>query len=118
MFPDSTVKWHTFSSIIDGPKPPPFALSKGVWRGVLNLIMLECVPDTRAYGIEITNCLVYCAFDEMIYSIAEQGDRTLKRINPRPSGILSASIASANCATGPSKRSSTAPAGSPWLQPP
>ena len=35
MFPNSTVKWHPFSSIIDGPKPPPFALSKGVWRGVL-----------------------------------------------------------------------------------
>jgi hypothetical protein len=43
MFPDSTLKWRPFPSIIDGIKPPPFALSKGMWRGAFNLIVVECV---------------------------------------------------------------------------
>jgi hypothetical protein len=76
VFPDSTLKWRPFPSIIDGIKPPPFVLSKGMWRGVLNLIVIECVPGTRAYGIEIIDCLVYCSFDEMICSIASHGDRS------------------------------------------
>ncbi len=45
--------------------------------------------------------------------------RNSTRANPgMPSRVLSASIALANCATAPSKRSSTARAGSPWSQPP
>jgi hypothetical protein len=75
MFPDSTLKWRPFPSIIDGIKPPPFALSKGMWRGTFNLIVVECVPGIRAYGIEIIGCQVDASFEEMIYSIADHGDR-------------------------------------------
>ena len=75
MFPNSMVKWHPFSSIIDGQSLHLSLCPKACGGAAQNLIMLECVPDTRAYGIGITHCLVYCAFDEMIYSIAEHGDK-------------------------------------------
>ena len=59
---------------MDGMKAP-FVLDRGVWRGVLSLIALECKPGVRAYGIEI-KCQIYGAFEEMIYSIAHHGDRS------------------------------------------
>jgi hypothetical protein len=58
---------------MDGMRPPPFALDRGMWREVLHLIVLECSPGTRAYGVKI-DCQIYGAFEEMIYSIAKHGD--------------------------------------------
>lgn len=75
MFPDPTLKWRPYPSMMDGMKPPPFVLDRGLWRGVLNLVVLECRPGPRAYGVEI-HCEAYGAFDEMIYSIADHGDAT------------------------------------------
>jgi hypothetical protein len=75
MFPDSKLKWRPLPSIMDGMRTPPFVFSRGTWRGVLKLIVLECAPGTRAYGVEILGCQVYAAFEEMIYSIANHGDR-------------------------------------------
>jgi hypothetical protein len=46
-----------------------------MWRGTFHLIVLECPPGTRAYGIETIDCEFYAAFEEMIYSIADHGDR-------------------------------------------
>ena len=73
MFPDSTLKWRPCPSIIDGIGRPPFVLDRGLWRGVLSLIVLEARPGTRAYGVEVP-CQIYGAFQEMIYSIAAHGD--------------------------------------------
>jgi hypothetical protein len=61
---------------MDGMKAPPFVFSQGTWRGVLNLIVLECAPGTRAYGVEIFGCQVYVAVEEMVYSVAHHGDGT------------------------------------------
>jgi hypothetical protein len=58
---------------MDGMKAPPFVLDRGLWRGVLSLIVLECPPGVRAYGVEV-ECQIYAAFEEMIYSIAHHGD--------------------------------------------
>jgi hypothetical protein len=60
---------------MDGMKAPPFVFSQGTWCGVLNLIVLECAPGTRAYGVEIFDCQAYVAFEEMIYSVANHGDK-------------------------------------------
>jgi len=76
MFPDRTVKWRPYPSIMDGMKAPPDVLDRGVWRGVLSLIVLESTfenPGSRAYRVEVV-CEIYAAFDEMIYSIAKHGD--------------------------------------------
>jgi hypothetical protein len=58
---------------MDGINRPPFVLDRGLNRGILHLIVLECTPGTRAYGVEI-QCQAYGAFEEMIYSIADHGD--------------------------------------------
>ena len=73
MFPDPTVRWRPYPSVMDGIKAPPSVLGRGLWRGVLNLIVLECAPGVRAYGVEI-KCEVFGGFEEMIYSIANHGD--------------------------------------------
>jgi hypothetical protein len=54
-------------------KAPPFVLDRGLWSGVLRLIVLECIPGSRAYGVEI-DCQIYGAFEEAIYSIANHGN--------------------------------------------
>ena len=73
MFPDPSVKWRAYPSIMDGIKAPPFVLDRGMWRGRLNLIVLEPAAfGTRAYGAQIA-CQIYGAFEEMIYSIANYG---------------------------------------------
>lgn len=72
MFPDPTLRWRPYESIIDGIKRPPFVFDQGLWRGVLYLIV---VSSPRAYGIEIS-CEIYSGFEEMIYSIADHGDGT------------------------------------------
>jgi hypothetical protein len=58
---------------MDGMRAPPLVLDRGLWRGVLNLVILEYAPGTRAYGVQI-RCETYGAFEEMIYSIAGHGD--------------------------------------------
>jgi hypothetical protein len=73
MFPDPTLRWRPYPSVMDRMKAPPFVLDRGLWRGVLNLMVLECAPGVRAYGVEI-KCDIYCAFEEMIHSIAHHGD--------------------------------------------
>lgn len=73
MFPDPSLRWRPFPSIMDGIKAPMFVLDRGLWRGVLRLIVLECAPGVRAYGVEM-NCRVYAAVEEMIYSTASHGD--------------------------------------------
>lgn len=73
MFPDPTLQWRPYPSVMDGMRPPPFVLDRGLWRGVLNLIVLECSPGSRAYGVQIRS-EAYSAFEEMIYSVAPHGD--------------------------------------------
>jgi hypothetical protein len=41
---------------------------------VLHLIVVAPEPSRRAYGIEIS-CEIYAGYDEVIYSIADHGDR-------------------------------------------
>jgi hypothetical protein len=73
VFLDPTVKWRPFPSMLDGIKAPPFVLDRGLWRGVLSLIVLESYPDsTRAYAVEV-RCDIYCASEEAIHSIAGNG---------------------------------------------
>lgn len=73
MFPDPTIRWRPFLSVMDGMKAPPFVLDRGLWKGRLNLLVLECSPGLRAYGVSIA-CEIYGAFEEMIYSVAPHGD--------------------------------------------
>jgi hypothetical protein len=74
LFPDPTLRWRPYPSIVDGIERPPFVVDQGVWRGVLYLIVLAS-KGPRAYGIEISN-EIYAGFDEMIYSIADHGRTT------------------------------------------
>lgn len=75
MFPDPTLRWRPYASMIDGIERPPFVFDQGLWRGVLYLIVVAPNPSLRAYGVEIS-CQGYAGFDEMIYSIADHGGRT------------------------------------------
>jgi hypothetical protein len=74
MFPDPELKWHPLPSVMDGMKAPPFAFSDGTWSGNLKLIISDGA-GTRIYGVEVIDCQIYAAFDEMIYSIADHGNR-------------------------------------------
>jgi len=76
MFPDPDLIWRAFPSILDGMKAPPYVLSRGVWRGALNLLVTESAPGASAYGVEIPDCQIYAAYEEMIYSCADHGDRS------------------------------------------
>src|SRR5690348_9797747 len=69
MFPDPSIHWSPYPSIIDGINAPPFVFSHGLWRGVLHLIVLEAKLGIRAYGIQL-RCEAYFGVEEMIYSIA------------------------------------------------
>ncbi len=71
MFPDNTLIWRAYPSIIDGIRDP-FALDRGVWRGVLSLIVLEGANGSRAYAVQV-RCDIYSAYEEFIYSIADHG---------------------------------------------
>ena len=73
MFPDPTLRWRPYESIIDGIERPPYVFDQGLWRGVLYLIVVAPNPSRRAYGIEMS-CAIYAGFDEMIYSVANHGD--------------------------------------------
>ena len=73
MFPDPTIRWRPYESIIDGIERPPYVFDQGLWRGVLYLIVVAPNPSRRAYGIEMS-CAIYAGFDEMIYSVANHGD--------------------------------------------
>ena len=75
MFPDPTLRWRPFASIIDGIERPPFVFDQGFWLGVLHLIVVAPKPSFRAYGAEIT-CQIYAGFEEMIYSVADHGGGT------------------------------------------
>jgi hypothetical protein len=61
--------------MIDGIECPPWVFDQGLWRGVLYLIVLAGNPSFRAYGVEMS-CEIFAGFDEMIYSIADHGDKT------------------------------------------
>lgn len=78
LFPDPTIKWRPYPSIIDGIERPPFVFDQGLWRGVLYLIVVAPNPGLRAYGIEMS-CEIYSGIEEMIYSIADHGDKTTGR---------------------------------------
>jgi hypothetical protein len=58
-------------SIVDGIERGAYVFDQGLWRGVLYLIV---VAKNRAYGIEMS-CEIYAGFDEMIYSVADHGDK-------------------------------------------
>ena len=73
MFPDPTLRWRPYESIIDGIERPPYVFDQGLWRGMLYLIVVAPNPSRRAYGIEMS-CEIYAGFDEMIYSVANHGD--------------------------------------------
>jgi hypothetical protein len=75
VFPDPTLRWRPFASIIDGIERPPFVFDQGFWLGVLHLIVVAPKPSFRAYGAEIT-CQIYAGFEEMIYSVADHGGGT------------------------------------------
>lgn len=75
MFPDPTLRWRPYPSIIDGIERPPFVFDQGLWRGVLYLIVVAPNPGLRAYGIEMS-CEVYSGIEEMIYSVADHGAKT------------------------------------------
>lgn len=66
--------WRPYPSMIDGIERPPFVFDQGLWRGVLHLIVLAPSPGLRAYGVEMP-CEVYAGFEEMIYSVADHGDK-------------------------------------------
>ena len=72
MFPDPTLVWRPYTSIIDGIERPPFVFDQGLWKGVLYLIVVGPNPSLRAYSIEIS-CEIYAGFEEMIYSVADHG---------------------------------------------
>ena len=72
LFPDPTLMWRPYPSIIDGIERPPCVLNQGLWRGVLHLIVVSPQPGLRAYGVEV-QCEAYAAFEEMIYSVANHG---------------------------------------------
>lgn len=74
MFPDPTLRWRPYASMIDGIERPPYVFDQGLWRGVLYLIVVAPKPSLRAYGIEMS-CEMYAGFDEMIYSVANHGDK-------------------------------------------
>lgn len=73
MFPDPSLKWKPYPSVIDGIERPPFVFDQGLWRGVLHLIVLSPKPHLRFYGVELS-CEVYFGTEEMIYSVADHGD--------------------------------------------
>ena len=72
-----TLHWQPFPSIIDGIKFP-VVFDKGIWKGVLNLVVFEGfegLPGTKSYGIKIA-CEVFLAVEERIYSMAHHGDNS------------------------------------------
>jgi hypothetical protein len=73
LFPDPTLRWKPYASIIDGIECPPYVFDQGLWPGVLYLIVVAPKPSRRAYGIEMP-CEIYAGFDEVIYSVAIHGD--------------------------------------------
>jgi hypothetical protein len=75
LFPDPTLRWRPYPSIIDGIERPPFVFDQGLWRGLLYLIVVAPNPSLRACGIEMS-CEIYAGFDEMIYSVADHGGKT------------------------------------------
>lgn len=75
MFPDPTLRWQPYPSIIDGIERPPFVFDQGQWRGVLYLIVVSPKPNLRAYGVELS-CEIFAGFEEMIYSVADHGGTT------------------------------------------
>jgi hypothetical protein len=75
LFPDPTLRWRPYPSIIDGIERPPFVVDRGLWRGVLYLIVVAPKPSLRAYGIEMS-CEIYVGFEEMIYSVADHGGKS------------------------------------------
>jgi hypothetical protein len=74
MFPDPTLRWKPFPSPLDGLKAPPFVLDRGLWRGVLHLIVLEAEPGSRAWGLEVS-CQAYFAVEAKIWAKAGHGER-------------------------------------------
>lgn len=72
MFPDPTLLWRPYPSIIDGIERPPYVFDQGFSLGVLYLIVVPPPHGRRAYGIEIA-CEIYAGFDEMIHSVADHG---------------------------------------------
>jgi hypothetical protein len=75
VFPDPTLQWHPYRSVIDGIERPPTVVDRGLWRGVLHLTVVAPSPGLRAYSVEIA-CEIYAGFDEMIYSVAGHGAGT------------------------------------------
>jgi hypothetical protein len=77
VFPDLIARWRPYPSIIDGIERPPFVLDRGLWQGILHLIILSPKPHLRHYGVQI-RCDAYFGIEEMIYSVADHGGGTLR----------------------------------------
>jgi hypothetical protein len=75
MFPDPTLRWRPFPSELDGIDRPPFVFDRGLWQGMLRLIIVEAPPRKRAFGVQI-KCQAFLAVEEMIYSVADHGGGT------------------------------------------
>lgn len=76
MFPDPSIKWRPYPSMIDGIERPPAVFDQGLWRGVLHLIVVASPPGLRAYGIEIA-CQIYAGFEEVTYAVSAHGADTV-----------------------------------------
>jgi hypothetical protein len=77
MFPDPSLRWRPFPSILDGIDRPPFVLDRGLWNGILALIVVGAPPRGRSYGVQI-RCQGYLAVEEALYSVADHGAGTAR----------------------------------------
>ena len=76
MFPDPTSVWRPHPTAMDGMAPGMFVLDRGLWRGVLSLIVLDGNLGPRAYGVDIS-CVAYAAYEDALYSCADHGGGAL-----------------------------------------
>lgn len=73
MFPDPTVRWRPYPSIMDGIDRDPFVYAHDHLRGMLYLLVFGGKSGPRVFGVEIA-CYGYFAVEEMLYSVARHGD--------------------------------------------
>lgn len=77
MFPDPTSVWRPYPTAMDGMAPGMFVLDRGLWRGVLRLIVLDGNLGPRSYGVEV-RCVAYAAYEDALYSCVDHGGGALR----------------------------------------
>lgn len=68
MFPDPTIVWRPFPTFMDGIAEP-LVLNRGIWRGVLGLLVVGGDTSGGAFGVQVS-CQAYFAFERALYSTA------------------------------------------------